>query len=156
MSAPHAVSPETMAKLRQQKLSERYPNLLSELNDPASSVPAYGRFQDPNSCLLRDDLRRVKEQHFRRSYDANLKSHLKEVDKVQFRGGALDSQTYFKIKYFVTKDQKDKIMRDRIQELSEQLASQSHTYHKSTEHNKKLKRTMERVQAYANKDLNTN
>ena len=44
MSAPKSVSPDQMAKLRQSKLSDRYPNLLNELNDSQSQVPAYSRF----------------------------------------------------------------------------------------------------------------
>lgn len=102
-------------------MSEKYPNLLNELNDSSSQIPAYARFQDPVACLLRDDLRQVKEQHFRKSYDLNLKSHMKDLADVQFRGGRLDSQKYFKIKYFINKEQKDKILKDRMQELSEQL-----------------------------------
>lgn len=77
---------------------------MSELNDSSSQIPAYARFQDPKTCLLRDDLRQVKEQHFRKSYDFNLKSYIKELDEVQFRGGQLDSQKYFKIKYFINKE----------------------------------------------------
>ena len=85
-------------------MSEKYPNLLGELNDSTSQIPAYARFQDPTTCLLREDLRQIKEQHFRKSYDFNLKNHLKELDDVQFRGSQLDAQKYFKIKYFINKE----------------------------------------------------
>ena len=80
-----------MALLRQKKLSERYPNLLNELNDSEALIPAYARFQDQTSCMLRDDLKKIKESHFRKSYDQNLKKQLTDVCDVQFKGGQLDA-----------------------------------------------------------------
>lgn len=78
------------------------------------------------------------------------------MDNIQFRGGSMDSQKYFKIKYFITKEQRDKIMKDRIQELSEMMITNSHSLTKNSEQHRKQKKNLERVQAYAAKDLQLN
>ena len=59
------------------------------------------------------------------------------MDNIQFRGGSLDSQKYFKIKYFVAKEQRDKIMKDRIQELSEMMITNSHNLNKNSDQHRK-------------------
>lgn len=93
-----------MHKLRQSNISKRFPNLLTELDDSQSAVPAYLRFQDQNQNVLRQDLRQIKETYFRKSYDFNLKKHLQDLDNVQFRGAKLDSNKFFDIKYFLTEE----------------------------------------------------
>jgi hypothetical protein len=41
-------------------IKSKYPNLMNELNDSQSPVPAFQRFQRPNSRKLRDDLNESK------------------------------------------------------------------------------------------------
>jgi hypothetical protein len=62
------------------RLEDEYPKLLQELNDPNSKIPAYQRFQDSESCILREDLKKLKEEHFRRNYERELKSPLNVYD----------------------------------------------------------------------------
>ena len=57
---------------------------MNELNDSSSPIPAYQRFQRPNSRLLRDDLREDKIKHFAKNYKTELqkpKAFLTEFEK---------------------------------------------------------------------------
>ncbi len=47
---------------------------MKELNNPHSPIPAYVRFQKQSNeqCLLRDDLKEIKEKHFRKNYEKQL------------------------------------------------------------------------------------
>ena len=47
--------------LKRVRLEDKYPRLLQELSDPNAPVPAYVRFQRQKSCVLREDLRQIKE-----------------------------------------------------------------------------------------------
>ena len=47
---------------------------MKELNNPHSPIPAYVRFQKQSNeqCILRDDLKEIKEKHFRKNYEKQL------------------------------------------------------------------------------------
>lgn len=64
------------------KIEDEYPKLLSELNDASSKIPAYKRFEENDTCLLRDDLKKLKEEHFRKNYERQLKNPLETFDRV--------------------------------------------------------------------------
>ena len=80
---------------------------MSELNDAQSKIPAYQRFEDTDSCVLRDDLRKLKEEHFRRNYEKELKNPMDIYDKVSSSNLKADATNYFTLKYFVSKEQKN-------------------------------------------------
>jgi len=68
-------------------LSELHPKLLNELNDPSTTqLPAYVRFQqqDRSNCLLRDDLKKLKSDHFKQLYDRELKKPKTMMQDVEF------------------------------------------------------------------------
>ena len=87
-----------------ERLGDKYPKLLKELNDPNAAVPAYIRFQRQDSCILREDLRILKEQHFRKNYQRQLESCKKSLDEVAFRGTKLNADNYYSLKYFMNED----------------------------------------------------
>ena len=57
--------------LKPLKIEDQYPLLMKELNNPHSPIPAYVRFQKQTEeqCLLREDLKKIKEKHFRKNYE---------------------------------------------------------------------------------------
>jgi len=54
------------------RLSEKYPDLMNELNDSESPMPAFVRFQKQENSVLRDDLKQLKAEHFRINYKRTL------------------------------------------------------------------------------------
>jgi hypothetical protein len=89
------------------KLEEKYPKLLSELNDSSSAIPAYVRFQEAEQCFLREDLKELKASHFRKNYHNHLMLPKESLVKVQFQDEHLDANKYFQLKYFL--GEKDKM-----------------------------------------------
>jgi hypothetical protein len=109
------VLPGTHAKNEQNKtplIGDKFPKLMKELNDSHSPIPAYVRFQSqqPSRCLLREDLKQVKKDHFKINYNRELQrpKHMmqtiisKKLDRV-------DSNAFFELKYFLTDAHKDKV-----------------------------------------------
>ena len=79
---------------------------MSELNDAESNVPAYVRFQSQDQCLLREDLKKLKAEHFRKSYEKHLALPKEAMEDVHFKGDPLDAQKYYQLKYFLNEEQK--------------------------------------------------
>ena len=105
----HKTKKESLAKglehndsLRVQ-LKDQHPDLEDELNDPDAKVPAYVRFQkqDTDNCILRDDIKLAKENHFRVNYGKELgrpKHLMEQVEDEQ----QIDGTSFFEMKYFLT------------------------------------------------------
>lgn len=46
------------------------------------------------------------------------------MDEIQFRGKNLDANKFYEMKYFLTEEQKNQVMKSRIQELNEKSLTQ--------------------------------
>jgi hypothetical protein len=61
------------------------------------------RFQEQDEdCLLREDLREVKAEHFRINYSNELQKSKELFKSVKFDKKNLDGTSYFELKYFLT------------------------------------------------------
>lgn len=89
------------------KIEDEYPKLLNELNDSNSAIPAYARFQDEQQCLLRNDLKKLKAEHFKRNYKNHLEIPKHNLSLINHAGHDLDANKYFQLKYFLS--EKDKL-----------------------------------------------
>lgn len=78
-----------------QRIEQNHPKLMSELNDAESNVPAYVRFQSQDQCMLREDLKKLKAEHFRKSYEKHLALPKEAMEDVHFKGDPLDAQRYY-------------------------------------------------------------
>ena len=89
-------------------VKEQYPNLENELNSFDANIPAYVRFQrqDQENCSLRDDLKTVKERHFRVNYQKELAKPKLMMKKVEAEGHYSDGTTYFETKFYLTEKQR--------------------------------------------------
>lgn len=89
-----------------ERLQDKYPGLMKELNSSESRVPAYMRFQrqDMDSCMLRQDLRPIKAAHFPKLYGKQIKNTEKTLSDVQFNGKNLDATKFYELKYFLTEE----------------------------------------------------
>jgi hypothetical protein len=88
-------------------MEDKYPKLLNELNDSSSVIPAYVRFQEEDQCYLRDDLKDLKAEHFKKNYHKHLVLPRHYLEKVQLHGENVDANKYFQLKYFLS--EKDKL-----------------------------------------------
>jgi hypothetical protein len=68
--------------------------------------------------LLRDDLRNLKAEHFKRNYNKNLNKPSEIMDEVHFHGKRLDANKYFELKYFLHEDAKNRVMREKLNEIA--------------------------------------
>ena len=66
------ISNSHLKYLKPLKIEDQYPFLLKDLNNPNSPIPAYIRFQNNDQCFLREDLKKIKEKHFRKNYERQL------------------------------------------------------------------------------------
>ena len=121
----HKTKKESLAKnlehsdtLRVQ-LKEQHPDLEDELNDPEAKVPAYVRFQkqDTENCILRDDIKMAKENHFRVNYGKELEKPKHLMEQVDNDEEQIDGTSFFEMKYFLTGKQ----VQDSIQEKEQEI-----------------------------------
>ena len=91
---------------KEQSTSEKYPHLYDELNDATSNVPAYVRFQNNENSFLRQDLKKLKADHFKKNYAKHLNLPAEDLVSTQFEHKNLDANKYFQLKYFLTENQK--------------------------------------------------
>ena len=102
---------------KREKIGAKYPRLMQELNDPHALVPAYVRFQDQKDCVLREDLRLIKEQHFRKVYERHISQPKKSLERVAFHGDSMNASTYYDMRYFLNEDQKKEVYKTKANEL---------------------------------------
>ena len=83
-------------------VAAQFPKLIKELNESASKIPAYIRFQKENECVLRDDIKNIKQEAFKSQYNKQLSSPKDWMQQVEFSNKKLNGTGFYEMKYFLT------------------------------------------------------
>jgi hypothetical protein len=68
--------------------------------------------------LLREDLKNLKADHFRRSYEKQLTQPQEFMERVHFKGDNLDAFKYFQLKYFLSEEARSQSMKNKVAEIT--------------------------------------
>jgi len=68
--------------------------------------------------VLREDLKKLKAEYFKKNYEKQLSIPKKALDEVHLGSGDLDASKYFQMKYFLNDEQKNQRLKSKVAELS--------------------------------------
>ena len=75
--------------------------------------------------MLRDDLRLIKEQHFRKVYERHISQPKKTLEKVAFHGDKMNANTYYDMRYFLNEEQRKEVYKTKANELHRTAAQET-------------------------------